>query len=101
MKLIIAALVVGGLLIALIMFLFSTDNYHLIPLIKDYQKERILSFLYPDQYSDTFFQQKNSIMAIGSGGFFRPQEHSTSFHGPGPIPLRPFSRQMPLQAPKG
>lgn len=70
MKLIIAALVVGGLLIALIMFLFSTDNYHLIPLIKDYQKERILSFLYPDQYSDTFFQQKNSIMAIGSGGFF-------------------------------
>lgn len=70
MKLIIAAVIIGSIFMALIIFLFSTDNYHLIPFIKDYQKERILSFLYPDQYSDTFFQQKNSIMAIGSGGFF-------------------------------
>lgn len=70
MKLIIPAVILGGAALALIVFLFSTDNYHLIPFIKDYQKERILSFLYPNQYSDTFFQQKNSIMAIGSGGFF-------------------------------
>ncbi len=70
MKLIIAALVIAGLVVALILFLFSTDNYHLIPFIKDYQKNRILGFLYPEQYSDTFTQQRNSIMAIGSGGFF-------------------------------
>ncbi|MDO4961960.1 MAG: FtsW/RodA/SpoVE family cell cycle protein [Eubacteriales bacterium] len=70
MKIILPALILGGLLFALIMFLFSTDNYNIIPFIKEYQKNRILSFLYPDQYSDTFFQQKNSIMAIGSGGFF-------------------------------
>ena len=54
----------------LLVFLFTTDNYQLIPFIQGYQKNRILSFLYPEQYSDTFFQQANSIMAIGSGGFF-------------------------------
>ncbi len=70
MRLVIAALVIAGVVVGLIMFLFTTDNYHLIPFIKDYQKNRILGFLYPEQYSDTFFQQKNSIMAIGSGGFF-------------------------------
>ena len=37
---------------------------------KEYQRNRILGFLFPEQYSDTFLQQKNSIMAIGSGGFF-------------------------------
>ena len=70
MRLVIAALLIAGIAVALIMFLFTTDNYHLIPFIKEYQKNRILGFLYPEQYSDTFFQQKNSIMAIGSGGFF-------------------------------
>ena len=54
----------------LLVFLFTTDNYQLIPFIQGYQKNRILSFLYPEQYSDTFFQQANSIMALGSGGFF-------------------------------
>ncbi len=38
-------------------------------LIKDYQRERIMSFLYPenDEYSDDTEQQRNSITAIGSG----------------------------------
>lgn len=70
MRLFIIAAAICALLAAVIFFLFSTDNYNLIPFIKDYQKDRILGFLYPEQYSDTFFQQKNSIMAIGSGGFF-------------------------------
>jgi len=60
----------AGLAAGLLVFLFTTDNYQLIPFIQGYQKNRILSFLYPEQYSDTFFQQANSIMAIGSGGFF-------------------------------
>lgn len=70
MRIVIIALLAATVVIALILFLFTTDNYHLIPFIKEYQKNRILGFLYPEQYSDTFFQQKNSIMAIGSGGFF-------------------------------
>ena len=36
-------------------------------LLKEYQINRILSFIYPSQYGDEFSQQKNSIMAIGSG----------------------------------
>ncbi|MDO5336937.1 MAG: FtsW/RodA/SpoVE family cell cycle protein [Eubacteriales bacterium] len=38
-------------------------------LIRDYQRDRIMSFLYPEneEYSDDIEQQKNSVMAIGSG----------------------------------
>lgn len=38
-------------------------------LIKDYQRQRIMSFLYPEneEYSDDIQQQTNSITAIGSG----------------------------------
>ena len=37
-------------------------------LIKDYQVDRILSFIYPEDYlSTTGYQQENSVMAIGSG----------------------------------
>lgn len=51
-------------------FLFSTGRYENIPFIKDYQKKRILSFLDPSSDADAFRQQANSILAIGSGGFF-------------------------------
>ncbi|MCM1158947.1 MAG: rod shape-determining protein RodA [Bacteroidales bacterium] len=38
---------------------------------KDYQIQRILAFLYPDDYtSTTQYQQDNSVMAIGSGQLF-------------------------------
>jgi cell division protein FtsW (lipid II flippase) len=37
-------------------------------LLKDYQQKRILAFLEPEKYeSDEAYQQKNSVMAIGSG----------------------------------
>lgn len=41
-------------------------------LIKDYQRNRIMSFLYPenDEYSDDIEQQKNSKTAIASGELF-------------------------------
>ncbi len=39
-------------------------------LISDYQRKRILSFLYPEQYSDTAYQSLNSEIAIGSGQLF-------------------------------
>lgn len=40
-------------------------------LIEDYQRLRIMAWLYPDEYStSTAYQQLNSIMAIGSGMLF-------------------------------
>lgn len=33
------------------------------------QKNRFLALIYPDQYPAIIYQQKNGIMAIGSGGF--------------------------------
>ena len=37
-------------------------------ILKDYQQKRILAFLEPEKYaSDEGYQQKNSVMAIGSG----------------------------------
>ncbi len=36
-------------------------------LLKTYQLNRILSFLYPEEYDDLRYQQENSMLAIGSG----------------------------------
>lgn len=37
-------------------------------LIKDYQRNRILGWIYPEEYEDTVaYQQTNSVIAIGSG----------------------------------
>lgn len=42
-----------------------------MPLIEDYQRGRIMAWLYPDEYSiSTAYQQLNSITAIGSGMLF-------------------------------
>ena len=35
--------------------------------LKEYQRTRILSHLYPEDYGETMTQQNNSVMAIGSG----------------------------------
>lgn len=58
-------LVTVPLLIAFLILVTQTDTN----LIKDYQKDRIMSFFYPedDEYSDDIIQQNNSITAIGSG----------------------------------
>ncbi len=36
-------------------------------LINDYQRNRIMSFIYPEKYADLAYQQNNSVIAIGSG----------------------------------
>jgi rod shape determining protein RodA len=36
-------------------------------IIKPYQRNRILSFIYPQEYADQWYQQEYSIIAIGSG----------------------------------
>ena len=46
------------------------DAEHIVTsILEDYQKTRIMSFLYPEdaEYSDDIMQQQNSITAIGSG----------------------------------
>ncbi len=39
----------------------------LIPFMRGYQANRILAWWDPELYSDTYYQQESSIMAIGSG----------------------------------
>ena len=58
-------LVVVPLAIGIFLLITQTD----LPIIDDYQKDRILTFLDPenDEYSDSVMQQNNSVTAIGSG----------------------------------
>lgn len=46
-----------------ILFVYRTRN----ALLPQYQAKRILSWLHPEDYPKDSYQQKNSIMAIGSG----------------------------------
>ncbi len=48
-------------------------------LLEPYQVKRILSFIDPEKYQDSVYQQENSIMAIGSGGFWGKGLNTTSF----------------------
>ena len=64
--------VIGGVLliaIPLIVIFLSIVVQPDQKLIKDYQRQRIMSFLYSEneEYSDDIQQQQNSITAIGSG----------------------------------
>lgn len=53
--------------LVMVFLITSTD----LPIIDDYQKDRIMTFLDPenDEYSDDVLQQNNSVTAIGSGQF--------------------------------
>lgn len=48
-------------------------------LLEPYQVKRIMSFIDPEKYQDSIYQQENSIMAIGSGGFWGKGLNTTSF----------------------
>lgn len=67
-KIIQRAILIGVPLFVAFIFYIQTPN----PLfIKDYQVNRIMSFINPEKYADsTAYQQSNSIMAIGSGQLF-------------------------------
>lgn len=67
-KIIKRVIVIGVPLFIAFIFYIQTPN----PLfIKEYQVIRIMSFINPEKYADTTsYQQKNSIMAIGSGQLF-------------------------------
>lgn len=62
----ILAILVPAVIIFLILVVQEDQN-----LVEDYQRLRIMAWLYPDEYStSTAYQQLNSIMAIGSGMLF-------------------------------
>ncbi len=42
-------------------------QYDMLPFLRGYQSTRILAWLNPEAYSEAYWQQENSIMAIGSG----------------------------------
>lgn len=42
-------------------------QYEMIPFLLGYQATRILAWVNPEKYSEAYWQQENSIMAIGSG----------------------------------
>lgn len=42
-------------------------QYEMVPFLRGYQAQRILSFINPAKYQDNNLQQDNSVMAIGSG----------------------------------
>ncbi len=53
-------------LAAVLLFLITQTD---LPIVREYQKERIMNFIDPsnDDYDENAMQQDNSIMAIGSG----------------------------------
>lgn len=59
--------VIGAAIPAGIWFLYAVQqpNQHLI---NPYQLNRVLQWLYPDQYVQEVYQSANSVMAIGNGG---------------------------------
>ena len=66
-KVILPVLIIG---IPCIMGLFWYVQQDYQVLLKDYQQQRILSILNPDEYEETMFQQDNSVGAIGSGQLY-------------------------------
>lgn len=42
-------------------------QYEMIPFLRGYQATRILAWINPQKYAGAYWQQENSIMAIGSG----------------------------------
>ena len=42
-------------------------QYEMIPFLRGYQATRILAWINPQKYAEAYWQQENSIMAIGSG----------------------------------
>lgn len=50
------------------LFWYIQQDYQI--LLKPYQQERVLTFLNPEDYPSTMFQQDNSVQAIGSGQLY-------------------------------
>jgi rod shape determining protein RodA len=66
-KIILPVLIIGIPTI-LGLFWYIQQDYQV--LLNDYQQERVLSILHPDEYPETMFQQDNSELSIGSGQLY-------------------------------
>ena len=63
-----------------IFFLVSHTKEELIAIASEqYQLKRVLSFIWPDLFQDSIYQQHNSVMAIGSGGLLGKGLNTTTF----------------------
>ena len=64
----------GGLIVTILIFIIYLTAVngllYRFPILKDYQKQRIVSFFSPTEDDQGTYQQENSIMAIGSGRLF-------------------------------
>ena len=63
------AYAIGGIFL-LYLIVFASVKLGFIdklPLLKDYQKNRIVSFFEPTEKNEALYQQENSVIAIGSG----------------------------------
>jgi rod shape determining protein RodA len=50
------------------LFWYVQQDYQV--LLTDYQQDRVMSFLHPEDHPETMFQQDNSVTAIGSGQLY-------------------------------
>ena len=60
----------GGIALVFILLLYSSVRFGFLdkmPFLRDYQKNRIVSFFVPSEKNEAQFQQENSVIAIGSG----------------------------------
>ena len=63
----------GGAAILIYILVFASVKFGFIdnlPLLRDYQKNRIVSFFVPTEKNEAHYQQENSVIAIGSGKLF-------------------------------
>lgn len=60
----------GGIVLFAFLLLYSSVRFGFIqnvPFLRDYQKNRIVSFFVPTEKNEAQYQQENSVIAIGSG----------------------------------
>ena len=60
----------GGAVAVLFLLVYSSVRFGFIdniPFLRDYQKNRIVSFFEPTEKNEAQYQQENSVIAIGSG----------------------------------
>ena len=60
----------GGIAVVLVLIVYASVRFGFIdrmPFLRDYQKNRIVSFFVPTERNEAQFQQENSVIAIGSG----------------------------------
>ncbi len=65
---IILPIIVIGIPTVLGLFWYVQQDYQI--LLKDYQQDRVVSFLHPEEHQDLAFQQDNSVTSVGSGQLY-------------------------------